>query len=64
MSPQTHGYVSVSQYSRLYGLTRHTVYKLLEHHRLETYRLTGVVNVVRVRNAPPDQHKARPEASV
>jgi hypothetical protein len=64
MSPETHGYVSVSAYSRIYGLTRHTVNKLLEAKKLEGYRLTDVVNVVRVKNAPPDQHKASPEASV
>jgi hypothetical protein len=56
MSPETHGYVSVSAYSRIYGLTRRTVQKLLDSHHLEGYRLSGIVDVVRVKNAPPDQH--------
>ena len=55
-------WVSISAYARLYGLTRNTVYKLLAAHLLEVYQLAGVVDVVRIRNAPPDQHHQRSEA--
>lgn len=47
-------WVSISEYARLYGLTRNTVYKLLDNHSLETYR---VLKIVRIRNVAPDQHR-------
>ena len=54
---QPAAWVSISEYARLYGLTRNTVYKLLENQSLETYR---VLKVVRIRNTRPDQHHAEP----
>ena len=53
-------WVSISQYARLYGLTRNTVYKLLGNRSLETYR---VLKIVRIRNVPPHQQQAGAEAS-
>lgn len=53
-------WVSISQYARLYGLTRNTVYKLIEQQRLESYR---VLRIVRVKNVSPDQHLAKAPSS-
>lgn len=47
------GWLSISAYARTWGLTRNTVYKLLENGNLETYR---VLTVVRIRNVSPDEH--------
>lgn len=52
-------WVSISAYARLYGLTRNTVYKLLAAHLLDVYQLVGVVDVIRIRNVSPDQHRVR-----
>lgn len=47
-------WLSVSAYARTYGLTRNTVYKLLEHQLLQVYTLTGTVDVIRIRNRAPN----------
>lgn len=52
--PELPAWLSVSAYARTYGLTRNTVYKLLEHHLLQVYTLTGPVDVIRIRNRAPD----------
>ena len=46
-------WVSVTLYSRIYGLSRSTVYKLLAAHALESWRLTGPADLIRIRNVPP-----------
>lgn len=47
-------WISISAYARAWGLTRNTVYKLLENESLETYR---VLKVVRIKNLRPDAHR-------
>lgn len=51
-------WVSVSRYAALYGLTRNTVYKLLDARLLETYRITHgrTTPLIRIKNLPPDRH--------
>jgi len=51
-------WLSLSAYARTYGLSRHTVYRLLEEHALETYR---IFKVVRIRNLPPPAHQPTDE---
>lgn len=50
---QPSAWVSISEYSRRYGLTRNTVYRLISIGQLESYR---VLKIVRVKNLPPDRH--------
>lgn len=52
MSPEP-AYLSISAYSRTYGVSRNTVYRLLEEGRLETWR---VLTLIRIKNVPPDRH--------
>lgn len=46
-------YLSITKYAKRYGVDRHTVYKWLELGVLEHYR---VLTVIRIKDAPPDQH--------
>lgn len=48
-------YVTVTEFARRYGVGRDTVHKWIGAGILRFYR---VETVVRVRNLPPDQHKA------
>lgn len=50
-------WVSISAYSRIYGLSRTTVYALIARVPLRTYQVPGS-SVVRVLNRPPSQHGA------
>jgi hypothetical protein len=53
----TNAYLSVGAFARRYGLTRHTVYKLLDQRALETWRAFGLI---RIKNLPPDAHQPTP----
>ena len=50
---QTNQWLSIGAYARTYGLSRQTVYKLLQAELLETYT---VLSVRRIRNRPPNDH--------
>lgn len=49
----TNAWLSVGAYARTYGLTRQTVYKLLDANLLETFTILGLR---RIKNLPPDHH--------
>jgi hypothetical protein len=46
-------WLSISAYSRAYGLSRPTIRKLLDQGCLESYRVLGMT---RIRNVEPDAH--------
>lgn len=50
-------YLSISAYSRTYGLSRKSVYKLLSAGELETWRTRGAVKAIRIRNIAPSDHQ-------
>ena len=54
----TNQWLSVGAYARTYGLSRQTVYKLLQAELLETYT---VLSVRRIHNKPPNEHKLKPQ---
>lgn len=51
-------WVSISEFARRYGVARGTVYKWLAEEILVVYR---VGSLIRVRNIPPDAHRAMTE---
>jgi len=48
-------WLSISAYGRAYGLSRHTVRKLLDSGLLDAYRVPAL-NLTRIRNLEPDAH--------
>ncbi len=54
MTSKPSEWVSISQYARIYGIGRPTVYKWLRGGVLEHYKVDWCV---RIRNLPPSQQK-------
>lgn len=51
-------WLSIAEYARVYGLSRPTVYKLIDAQLLIVFRTSGAVNLTRVRNQPPKDSAA------